>query len=40
MHRSLLLAEGAGLRGVFGLFGKLWHGNVAGIASGGWLLRW
>lgn len=34
MHMLLVIIGGAVLLGVFALFGKLWGGDVAGIASG------
>lgn len=34
MHMSLVILGGAVLLGVFALFGKLWGGDVAGIAAG------
>lgn len=34
MHMLLVITGGAVLLGVFALFGKLWGGDVAGIAAG------
>ena len=34
MHMLLVITGGAILLGVFALFGKLWGGDIAGIATG------
>lgn len=34
MHMLLVITGGIGLLGIFALFGKLWGGELAGVATG------